>query len=198
MGETKRIADYAERFGIHRAALCRLPVAFMANLHTAAALQASSRSSISADLPFWNDLVTDWSNLSGRRVCDRATSLGCVDLNGGSGPTCGHRRSVRAHRRMEHAKLSSGSLTGGGISSDRGLREEKRRSRHAGLSRNGRAVLLDPVASDTSGWRVHIVALTILGTAAAEAIPDPFCGTGCEWHGVRADATSVHATASQR
>lgn len=60
MGETKRIADYAERYGIPTALhFAGSPIAFMANLHTAAALPSFvALEHHGLDLPFWNDLVT--------------------------------------------------------------------------------------------------------------------------------------------
>lgn len=58
--ETKRIADYAEEFGIamamHQAGT---PVSFMANVHCAAASQNFlALEHHSVDLPWWEDLVT--------------------------------------------------------------------------------------------------------------------------------------------
>jgi L-alanine-DL-glutamate epimerase-like enolase superfamily enzyme len=60
MTETKRIADYAERFGIPTALhFAGSPIAFMANLHTAVALSSFvALEHHGLDLPFWNDLVT--------------------------------------------------------------------------------------------------------------------------------------------
>ena len=60
MGETKRIADYAERYGIPTALhFAGSPIAFMANLHTAASLSSFvALEHHGLDLPFWNDLVT--------------------------------------------------------------------------------------------------------------------------------------------
>jgi len=58
--ETKRISDYAERFGIPTALhFAGSPIAFMANLHTAAAISSFvALEHHGLDLPFWNDLVT--------------------------------------------------------------------------------------------------------------------------------------------
>jgi len=60
MGETKRIADYAERFGIPTALhFAGSPIAFMANLHTAAAINSFvALEHHGFDLPFWEGLVT--------------------------------------------------------------------------------------------------------------------------------------------
>lgn len=60
MLETKRIADYAERFGIPTALhFAGSPIAFMANVHTAAAIPSFvALEHHGLDLPFWRDLVT--------------------------------------------------------------------------------------------------------------------------------------------
>jgi L-alanine-DL-glutamate epimerase-like enolase superfamily enzyme len=60
MAETKRIADYAERFGIPSALhFAGSPIAFMANLHTAAAISSFvALEHHGLDLPFWSSLVT--------------------------------------------------------------------------------------------------------------------------------------------
>ena len=60
MAETKRIADYAERYGLPTALhFAGSPIAFMANLHTAAALPSFvALEHHGLDLPFWRDLVT--------------------------------------------------------------------------------------------------------------------------------------------
>ncbi len=60
MAETKRIADYAERYGIPTALhFAGSPIAFMANLHTAAAISSFvALEHHGLDLPFWKDLVT--------------------------------------------------------------------------------------------------------------------------------------------
>ncbi len=60
MAETKRIADYAERYGIPTALhFAGSPIALMANLHTAAAIPSFvALEHHGLDLPFWNDLVT--------------------------------------------------------------------------------------------------------------------------------------------
>jgi L-alanine-DL-glutamate epimerase-like enolase superfamily enzyme len=60
MAETKRIADYAERYGIPTALhFAGSPIAFMANLHTAAAIPSFvALEHHGLDLPFWENLVT--------------------------------------------------------------------------------------------------------------------------------------------
>lgn len=60
LAETKRIADYAERFNIPTALhFAGSPIAFMANLHTAAAISSFvALEHHGLDLPFWNGLVT--------------------------------------------------------------------------------------------------------------------------------------------
>jgi len=60
MLETKRIADYAERFGLPTALhFAGSPIAFMANLHCAAAISSFvALENHALDLPFWKDLVT--------------------------------------------------------------------------------------------------------------------------------------------
>ena len=60
MLETKRIADYAERFGIPTVLHCASsPIGYMANLHCAAAIPSFvALENHALDLPFWKDLVT--------------------------------------------------------------------------------------------------------------------------------------------
>jgi L-alanine-DL-glutamate epimerase-like enolase superfamily enzyme len=60
MLETKRIADYAERFNIPTALhFAGSPIAFMANVHCAAAIASFvSLEHHGLDLPFWEGLVT--------------------------------------------------------------------------------------------------------------------------------------------
>lgn len=60
MLETKRIADYAERYGLPTALhFAGSPIAFMANLHCAAAIPSFvALEHHGLDLPFWADLVT--------------------------------------------------------------------------------------------------------------------------------------------
>jgi L-alanine-DL-glutamate epimerase-like enolase superfamily enzyme len=60
MLETKRIADYAERYGLPTALhFAGSPIAFMANLHTAAAIPSFvALEHHGLDLPFWSGLVT--------------------------------------------------------------------------------------------------------------------------------------------
>ena len=60
MLETKKIADYAERYGLPTALhFAGSPIAFMANLHTAAAIPSFvALEHHGLDLPFWSSLVT--------------------------------------------------------------------------------------------------------------------------------------------
>jgi L-alanine-DL-glutamate epimerase-like enolase superfamily enzyme len=60
MLETKKIADYGERFGLPTALhFAGSPIAFMANLHCAAAIPSFvALEHHGLDLPFWSDLVT--------------------------------------------------------------------------------------------------------------------------------------------
>ncbi|HOU12633.1 MAG TPA: mandelate racemase/muconate lactonizing enzyme family protein [Anaerolineae bacterium] len=60
MLETKKIADYAERYGIPTGLhFAGSPIAFMANLHTAAAIPSFiALEHHGLDLPFWSSLVT--------------------------------------------------------------------------------------------------------------------------------------------
>jgi L-alanine-DL-glutamate epimerase-like enolase superfamily enzyme len=60
MLETKKIADYAERHGLPTALhFAGSPIAFMANLHCAAAIPSFvALEHHGLDLPFWKDLVT--------------------------------------------------------------------------------------------------------------------------------------------
>ena len=60
MLETKKVADYAERYGIPTALhFAGSPIAFMANLHCAAAIPSFvALENHALDLPFWKDLVT--------------------------------------------------------------------------------------------------------------------------------------------
>jgi len=60
MLETKKIADYAERYGLTTALHCAgSPVAFMANVHCAAAIPSFvALEHHGLDLPFWESLVT--------------------------------------------------------------------------------------------------------------------------------------------
>ena len=60
MLETKRIADYAERYGLPTALhFAGSPIAFMANLHCAAAIPSFvALEHHGLDLPFWRGLVT--------------------------------------------------------------------------------------------------------------------------------------------
>jgi L-alanine-DL-glutamate epimerase-like enolase superfamily enzyme len=60
MLETKKIADYAERYGIPTALhFAGSPIACMANVHCAAAIPSFvALENHALDLPFWSDLVT--------------------------------------------------------------------------------------------------------------------------------------------
>jgi|YNPNPStandDraft_1061719.scaffolds.fasta_scaffold05959_3 L-alanine-DL-glutamate epimerase-like enolase superfamily enzyme len=60
MMETKRIADYAERYGLPTVLHCASsPIGFMANVHCAAAIPSFiALENHALDLPFWKDLVT--------------------------------------------------------------------------------------------------------------------------------------------
>ncbi len=60
MLETKKISDYAERYGLPTALhFAGSPIAFMANLHTAAAVPSFlALEHHGLDLPFWNSLVS--------------------------------------------------------------------------------------------------------------------------------------------
>jgi L-alanine-DL-glutamate epimerase-like enolase superfamily enzyme len=60
MLETKRIADYAERYGMPTVLhFAGSPIAFMANIHCAAALSSFvALENHALDLPFWKGLVT--------------------------------------------------------------------------------------------------------------------------------------------
>jgi L-alanine-DL-glutamate epimerase-like enolase superfamily enzyme len=85
MLETKKIADYAERYGIATALhFAGSPIACMANVHCAAAIPSFvALENHALDLPFWKDLVTGLDDplIEGGyiRVPDRP-GLG-VDLN---------------------------------------------------------------------------------------------------------------------
>lgn len=63
MLETKKIADYAERYGLPTVLhFAGSPIAFMANLHCAAAIPSFiALENHALDLPFWKDLVTGLS-----------------------------------------------------------------------------------------------------------------------------------------
>jgi L-alanine-DL-glutamate epimerase-like enolase superfamily enzyme len=60
MLETKKIADYGERYGLPTALHCAgSPIAFMANVHCAAAIPSFlSLEHHGLDMPFWESLVT--------------------------------------------------------------------------------------------------------------------------------------------
>ena len=60
MAETKRIADYAERYGLPTVLHCASsPIGFVANVHCAAAVPSFvALENHALDLPFWRDLVT--------------------------------------------------------------------------------------------------------------------------------------------
>ncbi len=83
--ETKLIADYAERHGLPTALhFAGSPIAFMANLHCAAAIPSFvALENHALDLPFWKDLVTglpDPLMEEGFARVPEAPGLG-VDLN---------------------------------------------------------------------------------------------------------------------
>jgi L-alanine-DL-glutamate epimerase-like enolase superfamily enzyme len=85
MAETKRITDYAERYGIPTALhFAGSPIAFMANLHTAASIPSFvALEHHGLDLPFWNSLVTglpDPYMVDGYVAVPENPGLG-VDLN---------------------------------------------------------------------------------------------------------------------
>ena len=80
MLETKKIADYAERYGLPTALhFAGSPIAFMANLHCAAAIPSFvALENHALDLPFWKGLVTGLDEpLHGGWLCARCpTSRG--------------------------------------------------------------------------------------------------------------------------
>ena len=85
MLETKKIADYAERYGLPTALhFAGSPIAFMANLHCAAAIPSFvALEHHGLDLPFWEDLVTGLPDNyieDGYVVVPEAPGLG-VDLD---------------------------------------------------------------------------------------------------------------------
>lgn len=85
MLETKKIADYGERYGLPTALhFAGSPIAFMANLHTAAAIPSFiALEHHGLDLPFWTDLVTGLADplmVDGYTRVPEAPGLG-VDLN---------------------------------------------------------------------------------------------------------------------
>lgn len=85
MLETKRIADYGERYGLTTALHCAgSPIAFMANVHCAAAIPSFlALEHHGLDLPFWASLVTGLAPdymADGYVVVPDSPGLG-VDLN---------------------------------------------------------------------------------------------------------------------
>jgi L-alanine-DL-glutamate epimerase-like enolase superfamily enzyme len=85
MLETKKIADYGERYGLPTALhFAGSPIAFMANLHTAAAISSFiALEHHGFDLPFWPTLVTGLADplmVDGYVRVPEAPGLG-VDLN---------------------------------------------------------------------------------------------------------------------
>jgi L-alanine-DL-glutamate epimerase-like enolase superfamily enzyme len=85
MLETKKIADYGERYGLPTALhFAGSPIAFMANLHTAAVIPSFiALEHHGLDLPFWKDLVTglpDPLMVDGFTKVPEKPGLG-VDLN---------------------------------------------------------------------------------------------------------------------
>ncbi len=85
MMETKKIADYAERYGMPSALHCAgSPIAFMANLHCAAAMSNFvALEHHGLDLPFWGSLVTGMADnymADGYAAVPDKPGLG-IDLN---------------------------------------------------------------------------------------------------------------------
>jgi L-alanine-DL-glutamate epimerase-like enolase superfamily enzyme len=85
MLETKRIADYAESYGLPTVLhFAGSPIAFMANVHAAAAMPSFiALEHHGLDMPFWTDLVTglpDDYMEGGFAVVPDRPGLG-VDLN---------------------------------------------------------------------------------------------------------------------
>ncbi|NLX44072.1 MAG: mandelate racemase/muconate lactonizing enzyme family protein, partial [Chloroflexi bacterium] len=85
MLETKRIADYGEEYGLPTALhFAGSPIAFMANVHCAAAVSSFvALENHALDLPFWQDLVTGLDNpliVDGYAMVPDAPGLG-VDLD---------------------------------------------------------------------------------------------------------------------
>ncbi len=85
MAETKRISDYAERYGLPTALhFAGSPIAFMANLHTAAAVSSFvALEHHGLDLPFWKGLVTGLEDplmVDGYVTVPEKPGLG-IDLN---------------------------------------------------------------------------------------------------------------------
>ena len=85
MLETKKIADYAESFGLPTVLhFAGSPIAFMANLHCAAAIPSFvALEHHGLDLPFWENLVTGLPSplmVEGYAAVPEAPGLG-VDLN---------------------------------------------------------------------------------------------------------------------
>ena len=85
MLETKKIADYGERYGLPTALhFAGSPIAFMANLHTAAAIPSFvGLEHHGLDLPFWSSLVKGLPEplMAGGFVAVPETSGLGVDLN---------------------------------------------------------------------------------------------------------------------
>ena len=85
MAETKRISDYAERYGLPTALhFAGSPIAFMANLHTAASVSSFvALEHHGLDLPFWKGLVTGLDDplmVDGYVAVPEKPGLG-IDLN---------------------------------------------------------------------------------------------------------------------
>jgi len=85
MAETKRIADYAEKHYISTALhFAGSPIAFMANVHTAAAISSFvALENHALDLPFWPTLVTGMADpfmVDGYTAVPNKPGLG-IDLN---------------------------------------------------------------------------------------------------------------------
>ena len=108
MLETKKIADYGERYGLPTALhFAGSPIGFMANLHTAAAIPSFvALEHHGLDLPFWAGLVTGLPEplMEGGFVAVPDTPGLGVDLNyDGIEPTCAS-RPLRADRGVEYAE----------------------------------------------------------------------------------------------
>ena len=110
MLETKKIADYAERYGMPTALhFAGSPIAFMANVHCAAAISSFvALEHHGLDLPFWESLVTGLPDeLYGGRLRDgarQARAWASISTWRPSRPTCVLPALVPAHRRVEHAQ----------------------------------------------------------------------------------------------
>ena len=121
MLETKKIADYAERYGLPTALhFAGSPIAFMANLHCAAAIPSFvALEHHGLDLPFWEGLVTGLPTdyIEGGYVAvPEKPGLG-VDLT--SRPTCAFRDCSSRQTNGTTPNSTSGSPTAAGTSNYR-------------------------------------------------------------------------------